>query len=256
MRRVSAVVLGTVLLMIAPMAIASATIGFSQQVRLRNDPTNHQGYVRTYTSFPDGYDNCSYMSGQPNQNPCTPAKGGGKIRIVPLTYRLVEENKSKDYYLVDLTVSTSGRYGSKDYAYLDATIQNTTKVTAATYSNGKSTVSGCKKYPISIGAGWGPLSASTTVGSFSVDCHSTSISRKATTSGQKYHVTNLSAVKSVTFQRFVVVPKGVKPTFRYTVSWPTDSCHTSTVSDGSNSHKFRSCKNSSASLTKSIGTGG
>ena len=74
--------------------------------------------------------------------------------------------------------------------------------------------------------------------------------------GQTYHVTNLNAVSSVTFQRFVVVKKGAHPSFSYRVSRPTDKCTTSTISDGSTQHQFRSCKNSSKAVTRTIGTTG
>jgi hypothetical protein len=233
-----------------------ATIAFSQQVNLRNDPTDSTGFVLKYTSFPDGYDNCGYTSGQPNPNPCTPQIGSGKIRVIPRTYKLVEENKKKDFYLIDLTISMFAQDGSKDFGYLDVTVSGASKVRAATYSLGKSTVDGCKRYPINVAAGWGPLSAGTTVGSFSVNCYSTSIARQAVSGGQAYHVTNLNAVKSVTFQRFAIVKKGVEPTFRYRVSRPTDRCATSTVSNGSTQHTFRSCTNSSKAVVRTIQTDG
>jgi hypothetical protein len=256
MQRIAVVLIAVLAVLASSLAPASGTISFSQQVKLRNDPTNSKGFKLAYTSFKDGYRDCSYTSGQPNPNPCTPEIGSGRLTVVPRTYKLVEGNKHKDYYLLDLTVSTSSRRGSKDFAYLDVTVKGTSTVKAATYSLGKSTVSGCHKYPIDIAAGWGPMSAGTTVGSFSVDCYSTAISRRAVSAGQTYHVTNLNAVKSVTFQRFVVVARGAHPTFSYTVSRPTDKCTTSTISDGSNQHLFRACRNSSKAVTRRIGTTG
>jgi hypothetical protein len=246
------VVMGVLL---AAMAPSMATIGFSQQVKLRNDPTSSAGYARTYTSFSDGQKNCSVRL--PNTTTgCNPATAGGNLRIIPRTYKLVESNKSNDYYLIDMTVTTSSRHGSKGFAFLDATIKGATSVKTATYSNGKSTVKACKKYPISIQAGWGPLSAGTTVGSFTVDCASTSISRKAVSSGQSYHVTNLNAVKSVTFQRFAVVKAGTFPKFSWSVAWPTDKCRTTTTSNGGSNYKVKSCQNSKASAAGTIGTRG
>jgi hypothetical protein len=255
-KRIAIVVTVVLAVLAATMPPSSATIAFSQQVKLKNDPTNSRGFKLKYTSFPDGFKDCSYTSGQPNPNPCTPAMGSGTLTVIPRTYKLVTGNKHKDYYLLDLTISTSRIKGSKDFAYLDVTVAGKGKVKAATYSLGKSTVSECKKYPINIAAGWGPVSAGTTVGSFSVNCYSTSITRAPVTRGQSYHVTNLNAVRSVTFQRFVVVKKGKQPSFSYRVSRPTDKCTTSTISDGSTQHQFRSCTNSSKAVTKSIGTKG
>ena len=241
--------------MLAAVAPAVGTIGFSQQVRLRNDPSNSAGYARTYTSFSDGQKNCSVRL--PNTTTgCNPSTGGGNLRITPRTYKLVESNKSKDYYLIDLTVTTSSRHGSKGFAFLDASVKGASTVLAATYSNGKSTVKDCRKYPISIAAGWGPVSAGTTVGSFTVDCASTSVSRTAVRGGQSYHVTNLNAVKSVTFQRFAVVKAGAFPKFSWKVTWPTDACRTTTTSNGGSSYKVKSCQNSTASAAGTIGTRG
>ena len=256
MRRTAAVLATALLGVAVTVPPSSATIEFSQQVKLKNDPTNSRGFKLRYTSFPDGYDDCSYTSGQPNPNPCTPEIGSGKVTVIPRTYKLVTGNHHKAYYLLDLTITTSDIKGSKDFAYLDVTIAGKGKVKAATYSLGKSEVSDCKEYPINIAAGWGPVSAGTTVGSFTVNCYRTSITRTPVNNGQTYHVTNLNAVRSVTFQRFVVVKKGKHPAFSYRVSRPTDKCTTSTISDGSTQHQFRSCKNSSKAVTRSIPTTG
>lgn len=245
-----------VALVLAAVPAAQATINFSQTVYLKNDPTSSAGYTRSYTSFPDGYKNCSTP---PATGPCGPNVypiGGGKLHVLPRTYKLAERNKSNDYYLLDLTVTTSNRYKDGSYAYLDVKVQGASAVKTATYTLGKSTVSGCQKYPIDIAAGWGPISAGTTVGTFNVNCYSTSITRTAISGGQQYHVTNLNAVNAVTFQRFVVVSAGTKPTFKYWVSWPTDHCGQSYVSDGSNQVLQKWCTNDSTSLSHKIGTTG
>ncbi len=245
--------------LVAATPSAQATVGFSQTVILKGDPTLAKGINRKYTSFTDGSKDCSWQgggSGSGGDSSCSRSIGGGKINILPQTFKLKEGMKKHDYYLLDLTVSTSKIFGNKDYAYLDATLTSTSPVTSATYSRGVSEVDKCKKYPIDIAAGWGPVSAGTTVGSFTVNCHRTYVTRAAVSSGQSYHVTNLNAVKNVTFQRFVVVPAGTKPKFGYSVSWPTDYCHTQTVGTASGSQQYKECRNREGSITRGISTKG
>lgn len=229
---------------------ARADISYAQQVVLRNDPGP---FYETYTSFRDGAKNCSTPPG-PCGWPYSTARG--KLTIMPRTYKLKEQNRTYDYYVVDLSVRTSDRSGAKDWAYLEATVQSTQAVNYATYSLGKSTVGGCKSYPIDIAAGWGPLSAGTTVGSFRVNCVDTWISRDAISRGQRYHVTNLNGVTYVSFQRFVRVAAGTKPSFRLTVTYPTDACGKSYASNGSTTVLYKWCTNRSETWTRTIGTGG
>jgi hypothetical protein len=67
--------------------------------------------------------------------------------------------------------------------------------------------------------------------------------------GQKYHVTNFNGVRSVTFQRFVRVAAGMKPSFRVKIERPTDACTSATFPDGT--HYF--CNNQSESKAWTIG---
>lgn len=253
MRRLLLVLAATVLAVTALAAIPSARadISYSQQVVLRNDPGP---YYRTYTSFRDGAKSCSTPPG-PCGWPYSIAKG--KLTIMPRTYKLKEQNKRYDYYVVDLSVRTSDRSGAKDWAFLEATVQSTRDVNYATYSLGKSKVDDdCKTYPIEIAGGWGPLSVGTTVGSFKVGCVETWISRKAVTRGQFYHLTNLNGVTSVTFQRFVRVAAGVKPSFKLTLVYPTDACGKTSASNGSTTVLYKWCTNRRATWTKTVGTTG
>lgn len=255
MKRPILVVLGALALVLTTLTPAHATIGFSQQVRLVSDPTNSTGISVDYSSFSDGASDCSWQGGG-GSTQCYRSIGGGTLRIVPKTYRLVESVRTKDYYLIDLTVSNSGVYGSKDYAWFDATItaRGSTRILGATYSNGVGDRDECKTYPVDIAAGWGPLSVGTTVGSFTVNCHRSSIKRTAVSGGNEYHVTNLNAVKNATFQRFVVVPRGAKPSFTWSVQYAYDTCVNGTVSTGSGSQPYRVCRNGNKTVTRAIGT--
>jgi hypothetical protein len=83
----------------------SADVDFSQVVRLRQDPGP---FTMRYSSFADGTGSCSYCA-----RPF--ATAGGTMRVNLRTYRLVEENKTYDYYLVDATVNTLRRHGNEDW---------------------------------------------------------------------------------------------------------------------------------------------
>ncbi len=244
--------LGTSIIVLALVMLgnpaARANIAFSQTVRLRNDPGP---YYRTATSFPDGWGSCG--SG------CTTwpyPSGGERLTVMPRTYRVVDENRRYDYYLLDLDVTMTKRHGSKGYGYLDARVQSTKTVNYATWSLGKGTVGGCRKYPLDIGASFYGISVGTQVATFSVDCYDTSIKRASITRGQSYHVTNLGAVKHVAFQRFVRVAAGAHPKFAWKLTYPTDKCGKSYVNDGSNWVWQHWCTNKSSSIGGTIGTRG
>lgn len=228
---------------------AHAAIPFSQQVVLRNDPGP---FYRNYSSFPDGWGSCSNSGcgGWPWPT------AHGKLQIVPRTYKLKDQNTRYDYYLVDLEVRTSNRSGSKYYGYLDANVQSAASVSYATYSLGKSEVSGCRTYPINIAASWGAISAGTTVGSFSLNCVNAYIHRKAIRRGQSYSMDNLNGVTLVDFERFVRVAAGSHPKFNLRLQYPTDKCAKAWVSDGSNLVLDRWCTNQSAVWSRTIGTTG
>ena len=193
---------------------ASATIGFSQQVKLRDD---HGPYTYKYSAFNDGYNGCSYCTSKATIN-------RGQVTLNLRTYRLVESNREYDYYLVDATVSTSKQHGTRGSGVLDATLRSVGKVNNATYSSGHSDTSqDCHSYTVSIAGAWGPLSVGTDVGTYST-CVSSHISRSPVSSGQSYHVTNLNGVKSVTFQRFDRVLAGQHPSFSLALGYRADRC--------------------------------
>lgn len=239
--RIMLILAAVVALVVLMAPDASATIGFSQQVKLRDD---HGPYSFNYTSFDDGFNGCSYCTDQPQIN-------HGRLTLNLRTYRLVESNRKYDYYLVDATVSTSGQHGSRASGVFDADVRSTSKVNDATYSSGHSdTPQSCHTYTVSIAAAWGPLSAGTDVGSYSTCVHS-HITRSSVSSGQHYHVTNFNGVKSVTFQRFDRVLAGRHPTFAFRMQWHTDHCMTTDVpSTGVMTH----CDKSTRGHTYAIGT--
>jgi hypothetical protein len=221
---------------------ASATIGFGQQVKLRNDPGP---FHMKYSSFQNGIGACSDC-GHPENTP------GGKMTVYPRTYKLVESNKQWDYYLVDVTVSVSGQSGARDSGFLDATVQSIGSVNDATSSSGHSqTAQSCHTYPITISGGWGPLSVGTTVAHFST-CVNSTISRKGISAGKSYHVSNFNGVNNVTFQRFVRVKAGSHPKFKVTLLRPTDKCVSTLLPSGVEYN----CFNLSAKRHWVIGTRG
>jgi hypothetical protein len=218
---------------------ASADIAFTQQVVLRQDKGP---FTMRYRSFPDGYGSCEDCPG-PYRT------GGGKMKVHLRSYKL-QEQAPKDYYLVDVTITTRDRYGSERYGYVDAKVQSTRAVDYATYSLGKKDVAeDCDTYDINIAGGFHGISAGTTVTSFST-CTESPITHKPATYGRNYHVTNFNGVRKVSFQRFVRVGKGKTPVFRIAVTRPTDECKVYTWSDGQ--HYY--CYNKQETKVWKIGT--
>lgn len=207
---------------VVPGAPAGADVEFTQNVQLRQDkgPFN-----MSYSSFRDGVGSCSDCA--------APYKtAGGKMRVHLTTYKLTEQSRRYDYYLVDATVSTRDRHGEEDWGWLEATVRSREAVSYATYSSGKSeTREDCGSWPLEIAGSWGPVSVGTTVARFST-CTESWISRDSVKRGQHYHVTNFNGVRNVTFQRFVRVGAGVKPSFRVTIERSTDKCDSHTFPDG------------------------
>lgn len=221
-------------------APAGADVEFTQNVKLRQDKGP---FTMRYSSFKDGVGSCSDCAA-----PFSTA--GGRMKVHLTTYKLTEQSKKYDYYLVDATIGTSRRHGNEDWGWLEATLQSRLAVSYATFSSGKKeTPEDCGEYPIEIAGSWGPVSVGTTVAHFST-CTESWISRKGVTRGQFYHVTNFNGVRKVTFQRFVRVAAGVKPSFKLTVERSTDKCKVYTWADGQ--HYY--CYNQSAKRTWKIGT--
>lgn len=177
-----------------------------------------------------------------------------KISVTASTYKILDQNKKYDFFLVDLTSGLTERKGDQDWGWYDVTLTSTgtTKILGSSYSTGRKfeNVDKCTRFPVSLGVGFYGVSVGTTVGHVSFCNDGSRLVQSSVTGGQKYHATGVTGIQSLQSQRYVRVAQGKTPSFKVQLTTNADRFSCYTVSDGT--HCFVHHAMQSKSLT--IGT--
>lgn len=216
MRRVLIViVLALVASFFSPASPASAGVGFTQVGKERQ----FKKFVVKYRRSCPGCTSTWYSPSREGDKVGT-ATGRAVVRVA--TYKIAEQNDRYDLYAVDVDISNGRRKGDEDWAWMDVTVQSIGRVGVkdATHTSGigatnKDTKT---KYPITIGAGFGPFSVGATVANFVSEAKGSSLAVSSASRGRQWRINKLSGVYHSTSGRFVRVADGKKPRFRVKVS--------------------------------------
>jgi hypothetical protein len=150
----------------------------------------------------------------------------GTATIRATTFKVTEQVKAYDYYLLDVDVTTSGRSGNGDGA--NATfVVHSAGPTVHDRNDSKSinaTKSSCTKVAVGMSTPWPLVTASTTVGNATLCSAGADLTRTYSGSDAHYRARMLSAVRHLTMQRWVKVASGAKPSFTVLITLPQEYC--------------------------------
>jgi hypothetical protein len=199
----------------ATMTVPSPTqadVAISQQVVMVRDAGPYSIKYREGHAYSAGYLGTAYDFSK------------GTLTYSMKVYRLKEQVRKYDYYLLDVTAQTSNRSG--DHGRATFRLGTDREVN---YTNYTSTVSDspsdCKTFPLEVGGTvWPGVSLGTTVGHIKT-CGKNFAMRRVTSSTTGAFVTRmLNMARQVTTQKWIRVAAGKKPPFRLQVSYGYDTC--------------------------------
>jgi hypothetical protein len=157
----------------------------------------------------------------------TVATASGDVDVRVSTYRRKDENPDTEIFFVDVSIDITNRTGDEDWGWMDVTVKSTGDVMAkdVTYTSGVSATNKDTKtdYPITLGVGFGPFSAGTTVAHFTTETKGSNITRDDVSRGQAYTINKVNGTYHATMARFVRVAQGKFPTFSVDISANHDS---------------------------------
>lgn len=150
-------------------------------------------------------------------------------------YRIKDGLKRYDFYFLTIgtTVSHAGLSNSGDVKVSVADTDTAHQIDYADSPSMKADASSCKTVDFSLGYGFGPVSASTDLGSarFCSSSAHDSLSHHGATAN--YAISPISKVNSIYTTRLEKVTAGTHPVFRVRVTLPTDVCtDTSRLTNG------------------------
>jgi hypothetical protein len=220
-----AVVLG-LLIPLAALGTARGDVAAFQTARNRQIKHVSITYTRVCPSCKEGE--------QPG--PGIPHVASGTAKYTLTSYKILDQNRKFDFYLVDVSANLVKRTGDQDWGWMDVTVRSAgrTKVVSSAYTLGKGVenTSTCKTFPIELGVGFYGVSAGTTAGHVSFCHHGSKIESSRASHGRLYHATGLSGIASLDAQRYVQVPQGGHPAFSVKVRTNADTLQCPTLSDG------------------------
>ncbi len=220
-----AVALG-LLIPLAALGTARGDVAAFQSARNRQVKHVSITYTRVCPSCKEGE--------QPG--PGIPHVASGTARYTLTSYKILDQNRKFDFYLVDVSANLVKRTGDQDWGWMDVTVRSAgrTKVVSSAYTLGKGVenTSTCKSFPIELGVGFYGVSAGTTAGHVSFCHHGSKIESSRASHGRLYHATGLSGIASLDAQRYVQVPQGGHPAFSVKVRTNADTLQCPTLSDG------------------------
>lgn len=151
----------------------------------------------------------------------------GRLRIRATPYRIDEDMKKYDQWLLHLKVSAKKKRGAMTLAwgsiYVEPRRYGKVSDSAATRDR---RLGSCDPGNLKLNLGFGPISTSANVGKLRgcsqamVDLTSHSTSTGAT----GWTVRNLKKLKNADVELYLQVPAGKEPNFRVTLTRPVDSC--------------------------------
>lgn len=191
---------------------AAADVAISQQVVLRQD---HGPYVMRYKQYYPHNDGVATMR----------AYGRGRLVFSLKSYKLKEQERRYDYYLVDFTGHTRRRRGWDSLGRAQVYLSTTRVVNYTTYTKGKSTGPGrCRTRDIDIGATIGFVSVGTTVAHIRTCGDGARLRRRVTSRAAMFTATGLNEMRYFTAQKWVRVRQGNRPRFFAHVITNHDRC--------------------------------
>ena len=228
MRRFLLFVAGLTALVVAalPAAPAGADVPAFQDARNRQVKKFNLTYSRVCPSCQEGE--------QPRNE--IPKRATGTAKFIVSSYKILDQNRKYDFFLVDATASLVDRTGDEDWGWMDVTLRSVgdTKILGNSYTLGKGVenVTTCKTFPVNLGVSFYGVSAGTTAGHVSFCNQGSKLSSSSISSGRRYHATGLSGIASIQMQRYVQVRNGALPHFRVVARTNDDSLQCPTLSDG------------------------
>jgi len=189
---------------------ARADFTMTQNVRLIQD---RGPFLEVYNNFA-GW----------NATGTKPIWSWGETRYRLLVYRLKEGVRRYNYYIAVVNLANSNRHGPRPQSWAHVTIRSVRGVNYSTHSSGRARVSPerCRRYPVSLSAGFHGFSAGTTVGHLSTCRNRPAIHRGRTARGATWSMSQFAAMNTVTAHRYVRVRRGERPAFRVWFSFPCD----------------------------------
>lgn len=191
-----------------------------------------QGYPRTITVKQSGnqvtksvyYRDYPSNRGYPVRKEFFSA-GTLKVRAVP--YRIKEDMKKFDQWLLHLDVTRVDRRGADVIGWSTIFVQPTKqgKVTDSAATQGRS-LSSCTIANLSLNLGFGPIGSSSDIGTIK-GCRTSRLrlnSHSTTTGATGWGLTGLHRMDRVELELYIQVPAGRKPNYRVTIERPIDSC--------------------------------
>ena len=217
-----AVVLG-LLIPLAALGTARGDVAAFQSARNRQIKHVSIKYTRVCPSCKEGE-----QAGQG-----IPGVASGTAKYTLTSYKILDQNRKFDFYLVDVSANLVKRHGDQDWGWMDVTVRSAgrTRVVSSAYTLGKGVenTSTCKTFPINLGVGFYGVSAGTTAGHVSFCHHGSKIESSRATRGRLYHATgDVLAV----FQLVGSSPQGGHPAFSVKVRTNADTLQCPTLSDG------------------------
>jgi hypothetical protein len=203
-----------VLVLLGPGGPAAADVAISQQVVLRQD---HGPFRMRYKQYYPGDHGVSVDS----------AWGKGRLTFSLKSYKLKEQERRYDYYLVDFTGVTSHRRGLRGVGRAQVYLSTTRRVNYTTYSKGKSRgPKACQTRGINIAASIGVVSVGTTVGHIRTCGTKARVRMHRTSRAAMFTATGLNQMRYFTAQKWVRVRDDHRPRFFAHVITNHDRCRT------------------------------
>lgn len=167
----------------------------------------------------------------------------GRIHYEVGTYKILDQNRRYDFYLVDATATWKRRRGDEDWGWLDTyvTSRGRTKVLSSSYTLGKSkpNTTTCKRYPIQLGVSFLAVEAGTTAAHVTLCNDGSKVSSTSVSRGREYHATGVSGFKMLQMQRYVRVPQGKHPLFRIATDFNAEYVSCFSGADGYHCYVIR-----------------
>jgi hypothetical protein len=209
---VLAVALTAVLTSALLTAPARADVAISQQVVMIRDAGPYKVNYREGYATSGGYLGTIYNF------------ASGTLTYSMKAYKLKEQVRKYDYFLLDVTGQTSNRKGDHGRATFrlgtDDTVNYTNYTTAV-----KDSPSDCKTFPLNVsGTVWPGVSLGTTVGHIKTCGKDFKMTTATSTTTRAYVTTRVNRSRQITMQKWIRVAAGKRPDFRFQMAYGYDTC--------------------------------
>ena len=250
-RRLFALLSVTVLALTSSPFVAHADVAPSQQVRLEQDRPAKGRFKLGYANYQEQTGLCSGSRKYGTYRCEGYAVKRGALATKLMTYRLTENVRGYDYYLLDVDVNNVNPSGSSNYGWASVRIRTISgSLVDSTETKGiTAEESKCDSLDLQLSTPWPVVSGTVNLGSVDFcDARARFGRSRKTASTSVYRANMLGRTSHVSAQRWVKVARGARPKFEVTVRTSRDRCTASR--DG----WCTAYTNGSAAKTWSIGT--